>query len=92
MIDANEARKQWLDNRNPDLIAECESHIKQLIGNSYNENPAIRNETENIDLVFNTSEEFEVLRRFLTGLGYRIRDMQNNEGDPVLKSRIRIQL
>jgi hypothetical protein len=68
MKEAQDARFEWLNNRNPELVSECHWRIKRLIDDSvfYPR----QTHTEKFEVTFNSEAEQEVLRKYLKGKGY----------------------
>lgn len=93
MIDVNEARMQWLNARNPELLNDCRWQINRLIAmfsEDMKDSTLIEFEAE-----FNTIEEKQVFTDYIKGLGYSLIFLFNGETEKLggaLKRTVKINI
>lgn len=93
MIDVNQAREQWLNARNPELLNDCRWQMNRLVAmfsEDMKDSTLIEFEAE-----FNSIKEKQVFTDYIKGLGYSIiffiNDEAPEEGRP-LKRMVKINI
>ena len=69
MIEAKNARIEWLKNRNPELMSECIWRMDRMIKNADLKESY---ETESFDVTFNSEIEMQMFQEHIAEMGYEL--------------------